>query len=194
MFAYCKNNPANLSDSTGYYGTWAIPNGLWGFVETTAAILGTIKTAVGAIVSSVNPIGAAFVVGAASAIFSKPKVLGNGTLTATEVEANSADEESGPYSDLEDHPSVGAGKDFTPTQKRKIIESNKARNGGEVKSDDPSDPFPNLVKPNKSTKGIKPPKNEWQIEHIVAKSKGGTNSYKNARVISLYLNRLKWDK
>lgn len=28
-------------------------------------------------------------------------------------------------------------------------------------------------------KGVKPPKNEWQIDHVVPKDKGGTNSSSN---------------
>lgn len=96
--------------------------------------------------------------------------------------------------DIYNHKSVAPGKRFTQTQKKKIIEENKSRNAGQVKSDDPTDMHPNLVEPQKSVSGVKPPANEWQIDHIVPRSKGGTNGYDNARVISRQLNRLKWDK
>lgn len=60
-----------------------------------------------------------------------------------------------------------------------------------VKSDDPNDYYEVLTKPQKSTKGVTPNPNEWQIDHIKAKDKGGSNSYSNARVISRKLNREK---
>ncbi len=86
------------------------------------------------------------------------------------------------------------GKDFTPAQKAKIIKENMKRNGGKVISDDPSDPYQILIKPLKNKKAVTPPPNEWQIDHIVSKDKGGTNDLANARVISRHLNREKWNK
>src|SRR5215831_1516902 len=97
----------------------------------------------------------------------------------------------GPYSDLTDPPDVGPGKDFTAKQKAEIIKKNMEKNGGTVKSDDPNDFYQDLKKPAKSAKGVTPAPDEWQIDHIVAKDNGGSNSYSNARVISRKLNRLK---
>lgn len=51
-----------------------------------------------------------------------------------------------------------------------------------------------LIKPSKSQKGVTPPDNEWQIDHIKARSKGGSNSYSNAQVLSRKENRLKSNK
>ena len=45
------------------------------------------------------------------------------------------DKTSGLYSNLKDSKSVGEGKKFTPTQKKKIIQQNMERNGGVIKSD-----------------------------------------------------------
>jgi hypothetical protein len=107
---------------------------------------------------------------------------------------SSADEgagEAGPYSNLEDSANVGPGKNFTATQKNKIIEENMNRNYGAVKSDLSGDV---LVKPSKSQKGVTPPENEWQIDHINPKDKGGSNSYSNAQVLSRKENRAKWNK
>jgi len=95
------------------------------------------------------------------------------------------------YSHLEDPVNVGAGQDFTAIQKRTIIEENMNRNGGVVRSDLSGE---ELVKPSKSQRGVTPPKNEWQIDHIDTKVNGGSNSYSNAQVLSREENRNKWYK
>jgi len=95
---------------------------------------------------------------------------------------------AGRYSHLTDPPTVGAGKDFTAAQKAKIIEANKVRNGGVVKSDLSGK---RLTRPQKSKKGMTPDPNEWQIDHINPKHNGGTNSYCNAQVLSRSENRAK---
>jgi uncharacterized Zn-binding protein involved in type VI secretion len=103
--------------------------------------------------------------------------------------AESAVEVNGPYSHLEDPPGVGPGQDFTAAQKTQVIEENMKRNGGVVRSDLSGK---ELVKPAKSKKGVTPDPDEWQLDHIVSKAKGGTNSYKNAQVLSRQENRDKW--
>lgn len=68
------------------------------------------------------------------------------------------------------------------------------RNGGVVKSDQSGEV---LVRPKESSKNIPPPppsSNEWQIDHVQAKSKGGSNSYKNAQVLSRRKNIKKSNK
>ncbi|HFC3264423.1 TPA: polymorphic toxin-type HINT domain-containing protein [Neisseria gonorrhoeae] len=96
-----------------------------------------------------------------------------------------------PYGNLSDNKSVGEGKKFTPAQKKAIIQENMNRNGGVVKSDQSGEV---LVRPKKSQKGITLPSNEWQIDHVQAKSKGGSNSYKNAQVLSRRENIKKSNK
>jgi hypothetical protein len=93
----------------------------------------------------------------------------------------------GPYKDIPDLPNAGV-KDFTPSQKAKIIEANKARNGGVVKSDISG---MELTPPTKSQKGVTPSPTEWQIDHIKPIDQGGTNNYSNAQVISRSENRAK---
>lgn len=88
---------------------------------------------------------------------------------------------SGPYSHLIDSKHVGSGKNFTAAQKKKIIDENMKQNGGVVKSDQTGQI---LTKPQKSKKGVTLDPNEWQIDHIIPRDKGGANSYSNAQVLS----------
>ena len=97
----------------------------------------------------------------------------------------------GPYAYLKDGNGVGEGKYFTRTQKRNIIQENRNKNNGVVKSDISGE---ELVAPRKSQRGVVPPDNEWQIDHIYPRDKGGTNSYANAQVLSRKENRQKWNK
>ena len=75
--------------------------------------------------------------------------------------------------------------------KKNIIQENRNKNNGVVKSDISGE---ELVAPRKSQRGVVPPDNEWQIDHIYPRDKGGTNSYANAQVLSRKENRQKWNK
>ncbi len=96
-----------------------------------------------------------------------------------------------PYSSIGDSSSVGPGKKFTKVQKDNIIQENMRRNDGVVRSDLSGT---ELTRPQKSQSGVKPDSNEWQIDHIDPRSKGGANSYGNAQVLSRKENRTKWNK
>ena len=65
------------------------------------------------------------------------------------------------------------------------------RNGGVIKSDLSGEV---LVPATKSQKGVTPNPLEAQIDHIVTRSKGGSNSYSNAQVLSRIENIMKSDK
>jgi hypothetical protein len=96
----------------------------------------------------------------------------------------------GLYAGLEwsDNTVIAPGLPFTEPQKKKIRAANMDRNDNKLMSDDLTDPFQELVKstydPKVEPKPSKPP-NEAQVDHIKAKANGGSNSYCNARVISL---------
>ncbi|MER9651848.1 RHS repeat-associated core domain-containing protein, partial [Mesorhizobium sp. M0199] len=103
-------------------------------------------------------------------------------------------EKVGPYSNLQDPPTVGPGKKFTQAQKAKIYEQNRRANDGVLRSDLDGQ---ELEAPMKSEVGVTPPVNAAQIDHIdpavpsdPAKAPG-SNSYSNAQVLSRVQNRVK---
>lgn len=69
---------------------------------------------------------------------------------------------------------------FSGVQRTLIIQTNKARNGGRLKSDDPHDPQQDLDERGAA--------NAPEVDHIVPKSRGGSNHYSNARLVSWQLN------
>ncbi|HID69173.1 MAG TPA: HNH endonuclease [Desulfobacterales bacterium] len=92
---------------------------------------------------------------------------------------------------MEDHPSVGPSKPFTQAQKRNILTENKAKNNGVIRSDLSG---ARAVQAQQHTKGVTPPPNDAHIDHIVPRSKGGTNSYSNAQVLTREENLKKGTK
>jgi hypothetical protein len=97
---------------------------------------------------------------------------------------------TGPYSHLPDHPSVGPGKNFTQSQKKKFLAENEKANGGTLKDDVTGE---DLVRPQQHQKGVRPPDNEAHIDHVDPRSKGGANSSGNAHVRSRKNNLEKSD-
>lgn len=101
------------------------------------------------------------------------------------------------YGNLADPLSVGSGKNFTQAQKANIYQQNRELNGGVLRSDLDGEV---LVMPTKSLKGITPPTNSAQIDHVDPrkpadiKALPGTNSYSNAQILSGPQNRSKSNK
>jgi hypothetical protein len=91
---------------------------------------------------------------------------------------------------VEDVAKKEAGKPFTRAQKRDILNANRERNGGELHSDLSGEP---LVPSQKSAKGVTPPPNEAQVDHVIPRSKGGPNTPENAQLLSRKENRAKSD-
>jgi hypothetical protein len=94
----------------------------------------------------------------------------------------------GPYAHIKDNTEIRPGRDFTSTQKPKIIAENRRKNGGRLISDDPADPYQVLSDPVRMLGGVLQDPAMASVDHIIPASKGGTNSYGNARVISQFYN------
>ena len=216
MYAYCGNNPINMADPSGeiavttliligsivagtlvaghtaatsykYTGKVDIGNTLLAGASTFLFCYTAGMSAYGMYVSYCDYKGYVPVTNIGSSQSVQTPTIAPGKGSSQSVGAGS----SSPYANLEDSPSVGPGKDFTQSQKSQIIEQNRNRNGGVVRSDMSGI---ELTKPEKSQSGVTPSPYEWQIDHIVPKSAGGTNSFANAQVLSRAENRIKWDK
>lgn len=72
------------------------------------------------------------------------------------------------------------GKNNTSSEE-KILEENKRINNGELKSDGDGR---KLNPPSKNQKGKPADMNQAEVDHIITRSKGGTNENSNLRVIS----------
>lgn len=111
-------------------------------------------------------------------------------------------QDEGPYSHLDgkDRTLIQPGRDFSPTQKLKIYAANIRNNKGVLRSDDPTDPYYGQVlkNPERSVSrgmgGTGQPPDMASVDHIIPRSKGGTNNYSNAQVISVKHNNDKRDK
>lgn len=75
-------------------------------------------------------------------------------------------------------------REFSANQKLKILGANQKRNFGTVKSDVADDEYSELS-------GVTPADDSPEIDHVLPKSKGGTNEYKNAQVTSRKYNNSK---
>lgn len=104
-------------------------------------------------------------------------VSGAASLTSQKGRLNA----DGKYSHLKEPRNVGDGKKTTPAQRKRILEENKNQSGGNLKSDGDGRP---LNPPKKNVKGQKADMNQAEVDHIDARSKGGSNSNRNQRVIS----------
>ena len=103
---------------------------------------------------------------------------------------SSAQTAPGGYSYTTSHSQEGAYKPFTQAQKADILQQNRERNGGVLRSDYSGKV---LEEPHRYTKGYTPSPNEAQVDHINPRSRGGWNSAENAQVHSREENLRKSD-
>lgn len=83
-----------------------------------------------------------------------------------------------------------AGKGFTKKGMQQVIDANKAANNGQTVC---ANCGTQTVPGKKSQRGVSPPRNETQIDHIILKSKGGDGSPSNGQLLCRTCNRSKSD-
>jgi 5-methylcytosine-specific restriction endonuclease McrA len=85
----------------------------------------------------------------------------------------------------------GAGKGFSRKVREAAVKENAELFGGKPRC---SSCLVDVIPAKKSTRGVKPPSCEIQIDHVYPRSKGGNNSLSNAEVLCRRCNRAKSDK
>ena len=94
------------------------------------------------------------------------------------------------YSSVVDPLNVMASSRPTPRQASQMKDLNRQANGGLLRSDIDGSL---MVDSLKSTRGVTPPRNEVQVDHIKAIINGGTRESSNLQLITRQQNRIKSD-
>ena len=202
-YAFCNNNPVNFVDPDGeaidlIVDVISIGCGIYNLTKNIIAgnaseawsdAAGIGVDLVCAIVpgltvgSGVGKTVAKATLNAIDAGADASKTTGTATSVTKSVE--------GIYSNVSNPRNADPGKNFTKKQKQEILQANMDANGGVLKSDGDGRIL-NL--PQKSLKGQKADMNQAEVDHIEAKSKGGTNHTYNAQVLSKEENLRKSNK
>ncbi|MBP1167976.1 RHS repeat-associated protein [Chryseobacterium sp. PvR013] len=105
---------------------------------------------------------------------------------------NSVEEiKAGKYSHLKEPNTVGEGLKTTSAQRKRILAENLKQNNGKLISDGDGRV---LNMPKKNVKGQKADMDQAEVDHIKARSKGGSNSNRNMQVLSKEENIKKSNK
>lgn len=78
----------------------------------------------------------------------------------------------------------------TAQQRHKVYEKNRAKNAGQLRCDECTG---EMSPGQKSRKGVSPRPNEATVDHVVPRSRGGSNKPKNLRAVCRKCNREKSD-
>ncbi|WP_071149539.1 RHS repeat-associated core domain-containing protein [Bacteroides ndongoniae] len=196
-YAYCYDNPIKHVDKDGKIGetvwdVFSLIMGVESFTENVSQgnIGAAVLDGVG-IIADAAAVALPLVPGGAGAAIKGARAVDKAVDAVSSANKASDIVKVSQYADLPDSKTVSAGKSFTQTQKRKILEINRNKNGGILKSDLSGK---KLDIPTQSKKGEKANMNQAEIDHITPKSKGGSNSYSNAQVLSKEENLKKSNK
>ena len=184
-YHYGMNNPLKYTDKTGEALdlVWDIGNVIYDISQAISShIQGNHQEAQDYWKDAAFDIGAAIVPGIPAGA---TKVL---KYTDDTVDLNKGISK---YSDIPNPKKIGIGKKTTPYQRKQILEKNRRLNNGELRSDGDGRL---LNKPTKNIKGQKADLNQAEIDHIIPKSKGGTNENSNLQVLSKEENLKKGNK
>ncbi|WP_242949632.1 RHS repeat-associated core domain-containing protein [Clostridium pasteurianum] len=128
MFAYCSNNPVNRDDPNGEF---------WGLLAAAFVISPLAAVAVTVILAVAVALIVVAVVSVAVATYRNSHISYSDSSSSSSSKSSGSSKgrsssstksnnvKPGPYSHLENPKGVSSGKDFTPTQKKKVIEENK---------------------------------------------------------------------
>ena len=206
-YAFCAGNPVKYLDPDGeIIGTAidvaSVAIGIGSFIKNVRS--GNVKEAVG------DAVGVAVDVVAAAMPFIPGGVglVRNGAKTAKAINTidNAADAvkgaekvvdagtdaaKAGKYSEVPNPRNAGTGKKFTQKQKAEILQANMNANGGVLRSDGDGRV---LNMPKRNIKGQKADMNQAEVDHVKARSKGGSNKSNNAQVLSKEENLKKYNR
>lgn len=86
---------------------------------------------------------------------------------------------------------IRPGQPFTKSGKKEVWSRNAVKHYGINKCENCA---VEVIKPQKHTKGITPPSQEGQVDHMIAKAKGGSGTPQNGQLLCRDCNLVKSDK